>query len=78
MTSQPSSVPRTLWIANVLEVVAQFASEEFQISAWIGFNGPEGASFEEAYSLLEDFGLENALKSAGNLRELRPSEKRVL
>jgi hypothetical protein len=31
---------------------------EFQQSAWVEFNGPDGASFEEASELLEDFGWE--------------------
>jgi hypothetical protein len=49
---------RSRWLTNVLEVVAQFASPEFQQSAWVEFNGPDGASFEERASSLRIFGWE--------------------
>jgi hypothetical protein len=76
--SPESTIDRTLWLANVLAAIAQFASEEFQRSAWVSFNGPDGASFEEACNLLGDFGLDDALSSSSSPYQLRPSEQLVL
>lgn len=76
--SPESTIDRTLWLANVLAAIAQFASEEFQRSAWVSFNGPDGASFEEACNLLGDFGLDDALGSSSSPYQLRPSEQLVL
>jgi hypothetical protein len=69
---------RSRWLKNVLEVVAQFASEEFQRAAWVEFNGPDGASFEEASELLDDHRLEAAVSSPSNPYELRQGEREVL
>jgi hypothetical protein len=69
---------RETWLRNLLEVVAQFASEEFQQSAWVGFNGPDGATFEEAYELLEDFRLSEALYLPINPYYLDDDELRTL
>jgi hypothetical protein len=59
-----TTMDRLLWLRNVLEVVAQFASEEE--SSWqpgVAFNGPDGASFEEASELLNDFQLPSVVSS---------------
>jgi hypothetical protein len=69
---------RVTWLRNLLEVVAQFASEEFQRSAWVGSNGPDGSSFEEASELLEDFRLKEAVSLASNPYQLEPNERDVL
>jgi hypothetical protein len=69
---------RLRWLSNVLDAVAQFASDEFQRSAWVEFNGPDGASFEEASELLEDFQLAETLSSSSNHYELSPGERQVL
>src|SRR5262245_14658894 len=69
---------RLRWLSNVLDAVAQFASAEFQQSAWVEFNGPEGASFEEASELLEDCQLAASLTSPSNPYRLNSEERRVL
>jgi hypothetical protein len=73
-----TTVDRLLWLRNVLEIVAQFASEEFQRAAWVGFNGPDGASFEEASELLNDFQLPSVVSSLSDPYQLQPEERRVL
>jgi hypothetical protein len=72
------SLERETWVRNMLEVIAQFASEDFQRSAWVGFNGPDGATFEEASELLEDFRLGDALHRPTNPYQLDAEELRVL
>lgn len=37
-----------LWMRIVLEVLKEFASEDFQIRVWLKGEGPEVSSFEEA------------------------------
>jgi len=69
---------RLRWLRNVLEVIAQFASEKFQRSAWVEFNGPDGASFEEACELLEDYHLGTIISSRSDPYQLQPEERRVL
>jgi hypothetical protein len=69
---------RTVWLKNLLAVVAQFASGEFQQSAWVEFNGPDGSTFEEASELLTDFGLEEAIYSSSNPYQLESGERKVL
>jgi hypothetical protein len=73
-----ATMDRSRWLQNVLEVVAQFASDEFQRAAWVELNGPEGASFEEASELLDDYQLEAALSSPSNPYQLQPGERKVL
>jgi hypothetical protein len=76
--NKPETMDRATWLKNLLEAIAQFASEEFQRSAWVGFNGPDGSSFEEACELLEDFRLEDAVFSPSNPYQLEPNERKVL
>jgi hypothetical protein len=69
---------RITWLKHLLEAIAQFASEEFQQSAWVGFNGPDGSSFEEASELLEDLRLEEAISLPSNPYRLEQTERKVL
>ena len=69
---------RITWLKHLLEAIAQFASEEFQRSAWVEFNGPDGSSFEEASELLEDLRLEEAISLPSDLYRLEPAERKVL
>jgi hypothetical protein len=76
--SNHETMDRITWLKHLLEAIAQFASEEFQQSAWVGFNGPDGSSFEEASELLEDLRLEEAISLPSNPYRLEPTERKVL
>ena len=67
---------RSLWLKNVLGEIAEFASGDFQQTAWADFSGPAFATFEEASRcLFDDCGLAEVLADP---YRLEPGERQVL